>query len=200
MTTGAARTRAVRRDAREPRRAGRADLRGVVSCLAAAFEDYRGSYTPGAFEDTVPTEEGIGQRFRDMTILVVEDDARRVIGTISYHLLAPGVGHLRGMGVVPEHQGRQVAERLLAAAESGLRAMGCARVTLDTTAPLSRAIGFYTRHGYRATGGESDFFGMTLYEYEKPLSSAPRPWGQGMTRSRKRTTKEAKPRGPGDAR
>jgi GNAT superfamily N-acetyltransferase len=175
-----------------PRRAGRGDLPGVVACLAAAFEAYRGSYTPGAYEDTVPTAGGIEQRFRDMTILVVEDGAGRIIGTISYHFLGPGVGHLRGMGVAPEHQGRQVAERLLVAAESGLRALGCSRVTLDTTAPLERAIGFYTRHGYRATGGESDFFGMTLYEYAKPLAPGPRGRREEMSSKRQFTAAEAK--------
>jgi hypothetical protein len=42
-------------------------------------------------------------------------------------------------------------------------------VTLDTTWPLQRAIRFYERQGYAATGRETDFFGMPLYEYAKPL-------------------------------
>ena len=46
---------------------------------------------------------------------------------------------------------------------------GCKRVTLDTTAPLERAIRFYRKNGFVPTGGVTDFFGMPLYEYAKPL-------------------------------
>jgi GNAT superfamily N-acetyltransferase len=73
--------------------------------------------------------------------------------------------------VLPGLQGHGVAERLLLAAEAELRASGCARVTLDTTEPLERAIRFYLRHGYAATGVTTDFFGMRLHEYAKHLGS-----------------------------
>ena len=43
------------------------------------------------------------------------------------------------------------------------------RFLVDTTEPLQRAIRFYTRHGYSATGIVRDFFGMPLFEYEKLL-------------------------------
>jgi GNAT superfamily N-acetyltransferase len=69
-----------------------------------------------------------------------------------------------------EWQGSGVAAQLLAAAESVLATRGCRRVTLDTTAPLARAIAFYGRHGYAPTGRAQDFFGMPLYEYAKELS------------------------------
>ena len=143
------------------------DLGGVTACLAAAFAPYRTRYTPGAFRDTVPTGEQAEARFRAMTILVAE--AEGIIGTIAYQVMGAGEGHLRGMAVVPAFQGAGVAGRLLAAAEAALREAGCRRVTLDTTAPLRRAIGFYERHGYRATGSVQDFFGMPVYEYEKTL-------------------------------
>ena len=74
-----------------------------------------------------------------------------------------------GMAVAPGWQGSGVAAALLEAAEDQLRQAGCTRVTLDTTEPLQRAIRFYTRHGYAATGHVTDFFGMRLYEYAKPL-------------------------------
>src|SRR5207248_9637554 len=77
-------------------------------------------------------------------------------------------GHIRGMAVHPDWQGqRGVAHSLLAAAEEHLRAAGCKRASLDTTAPLERDIRFYTNHGYRASGKVGDFFGMPLYEYVK---------------------------------
>jgi hypothetical protein len=48
-------------------------------------------------------------------------------------------------------------------------------VTLDTTAPLVRAIRFYERHGYVRSGAVTDFFGMPLYEFRKGL------WGEPAT-------------------
>jgi putative acetyltransferase len=73
------------------------------------------------------------------------------------------------MGVVPASQGAGVADQLLEAIESELKVAGCSLVTLDTTAPLARAIRFYERHGYVRSGAVSDFFGMPLYEYRKVL-------------------------------
>ena len=74
------------------------------------------------------------------------------------------------MAVRPTWQGTGVAQRLLDAALADLRARGCARVTLDTTEPLRRAIRFYERNGFRPTGVVGDFFGMPLFEYARALN------------------------------
>jgi ribosomal protein S18 acetylase RimI-like enzyme len=73
------------------------------------------------------------------------------------------------MAVLPSAHGSGIAGQLLARAEEHLRQAGAQLVTLDTTAPLQRAIRFYEKHGYRASGKISDFFGMPLYEYMKRL-------------------------------
>ena len=151
------------------RRARQDDVAPVMACLAAAFEPYRDSYTTGAFQDTVLTLQSAERRLHDMTVLVAEDLSAGIIGTIACQVTTPGEGHLRGMAVVPEVQGRGIAERLLSAAEMELRNLGCWRVTLDTTQPLERAIRFYVRQGYKPTGVVSDFFGMSLFEYDKNL-------------------------------
>jgi len=150
-------------------RACAADLPGVVGCLAEAFEAYRTRYTEGGFADTVPTLEACERRSREMTILVARDDAGAVAGTIACQKAGPGEGHLRGMAVRPALQGAGVANDLLASAEAELKSLGCLRVTLDTTIPLERAIRFYERNGYAATGVVTDFFGMPLFEYAKDL-------------------------------
>lgn len=155
------------------RPAAAGDVDAMRACLLAAFEPYRADYTPGAFLDTVPDPEAIARRLREMTLLVATSaaaGAARVVGTIGHQVLEPGVGHLRGMAVLPAFQGRGVAERLLAAAEAALAAGGCRRVTLDTTRPLARAIRFYERQGYRPTGVVTDFHGMPLFEYAKRLA------------------------------
>jgi ribosomal protein S18 acetylase RimI-like enzyme len=76
------------------------------------------------------------------------------------------------MAVQPPWQGHGIADRLLRAVENDLVAAGCTRLTLDTTEPLQRAISFYRRYGFVASGTVTDFFGMPLYEYVKALSDS----------------------------
>jgi ribosomal protein S18 acetylase RimI-like enzyme len=151
------------------REATAADAPGVAACLLAAFEPVRGRYTGSAFADTVPDAAAVRERLARMRVLVAVGEAGEIVGTIGYAMSGPGEGHVRGMAVRPEQQGSGVAQRLLEAVEAELRARGAARITLDTTPPLARAISFYERNGFRASGRVSDFFGMPLFEYVKIL-------------------------------
>jgi GNAT superfamily N-acetyltransferase len=92
------------------------------------------------------------------------------VGTIAC-CISGQLGHLRGMAVLPEWQGHSIAQQLLLQAEDDLHAAGCCRITLDTTAPLQRAMRFYERNGYRPSGNTTDFFGMPLYEFVKELDA-----------------------------
>ncbi|HTL43027.1 MAG TPA: GNAT family N-acetyltransferase [Vicinamibacterales bacterium] len=150
------------------RRATPEDAAAVLRCLAEAFEPFRNQYSREGFEDTTLTESTIAARLSSMDVFVAEI-AAGVVGTIATSVVSPDEGHLRGMAVLPDWQGHGIAEQLLDFAESHLRKLGCARVTLDTTVPLQRAIRFYEKHGYRATGKVGDFYGMPLYEYAKRL-------------------------------
>jgi GNAT superfamily N-acetyltransferase len=145
------------------------DSEGILACLHAAFEPYQSQYTPLAYEDTVLTAASLEHRLQDMSVLVAVLPAGEVIGTIAYSMVNAAEGHLRGMAVRPEHQGRGVASALLQRTEAELRNRGCRRITLDTTEPLQRAARFYRRHGFRSSGRVSDFYGMTLCEFVKPL-------------------------------
>ena len=147
------------------------DCTGILECLAAAFEPYRGEYTPGGYLDTVLAADTVRTRMEQMMVLVAKDAGGRVVGTIACQAVGEGEGHLRGMAVLPDWSGSGIAQRLLVAAEDELQKAGCQRVTLDTTEPLKRAIRFYEKNGYRATGRVQDFFGMPLYEYSKTFSS-----------------------------
>jgi GNAT superfamily N-acetyltransferase len=150
-------------------RASADDSADILDCLGEAFEPYRERYTPEGFLDTVLTPETLAHRLSSMSIFVAKDANRNVIGTIGCHRVSEEEGHIRGMAVGTAWQGRGVAQKLLQAAESELRAFGCHRVTLDTTQPLQRAISFYQRNGYRSSGRVTDFFEMPLYEYVKDL-------------------------------
>jgi uncharacterized protein YciI/N-acetylglutamate synthase-like GNAT family acetyltransferase len=121
------------------RPASNSDAPGVLRCLSQAFARYRDEYTPDGFRDTILDEATIRHRMTAMTVLVAVDAKDTVIGTIGFAHDGEGEGHLRGMAVVPEWQGRNVAAALLQSAESQPTALGCDRITLDTTAPLRRA-------------------------------------------------------------
>jgi ribosomal protein S18 acetylase RimI-like enzyme len=136
--------------------------------LRSAFEPFQSQYTPGAYSDTVLNRNTLQDRLREMVVFVAVPDSAEVIGTIACNALN-GEGHLRGMAVLPLWQGRGVSKRLLDRAESHLRESRCNRITLDTTEPLQRAIRFYERSGFCATGRMVDFFGMPLFEYERRL-------------------------------
>lgn len=151
------------------RRATPNDVQTVLECLRSAFEPYQDRYTPDAYRDTTLTAETIGERMATMSVLVAVASDGQVVGTIASVITDPGVGHLRGMAVLPAWQGAGVAALLLEAAERELRAKSCSVVTLDTTEPLRRATRFYVKHGYRASGRVSDFYGMPIFEYVKEL-------------------------------
>jgi ribosomal protein S18 acetylase RimI-like enzyme len=142
---------------------------GVRRCLAAAFEPFRYQYTRGAFQDTVPSVEAIRERMAHMVVYVAVAADGAIAGTVAFALQGDE-GHLRGMAVHPAWQGHGIAEQLLRIAENELMVAGCARITLDTTEPLQRAASFYRRSGFTPSGKVTDFFGMPLYEYVKPLS------------------------------
>ena len=147
------------------------DAAGILDCLAVAFEPYRTSYTPEAFADTVLTPDTLARRLKEMVVFIAVDASDRILGTIACSIVDSSEGHVRGMAVLPTWQGTGVARQLLARAESHFVEKKCKRVSLDTTAPLKRAIRFYERFGFRPSGKIQDFFGMPLCEYVKPLSS-----------------------------
>jgi GNAT superfamily N-acetyltransferase len=150
------------------RKARVADSEGILKCLSAAFAPFKASYTPGAYADTVLSTSTLKDRLREMTVFVAIC-SDQIIGTISCKVVNDEEGHLRGMAVLPGWQGKGVAQQLLDAAQAELRNTGCTRITLDTTAPLKRAVAFYERNGFLATGRVSDFYGMPLFEYERRL-------------------------------
>lgn len=151
------------------RRATAADAAAILGCLRSAFEPYRESYTSDAYQDTVLTPETIHDRLASMSVLVAVATDSTTVGTLSHQVMGHDEGHLRGMAVLPAYMGTGVAEQLLLTAERELRDRQCSRISPDTTEPLRRAVRFYEKHGYRASGRVAQFFGMPLFEYVKEL-------------------------------
>ncbi len=115
------------------RRATSDDAPGILACLREAFKDYRHSYTPDAFLDTVLTPETIHERLAKMIVFVAVSPSRQIAGTIACNVVNHDEGHLRGMAVCLAWRGTGLAAQLLSHAESELRRRKCARITLDTT-------------------------------------------------------------------
>lgn len=152
------------------RDATRDDIPAIARCLHQAFDDYRDSYTPGAFADTVLTHTALQRRMETMCVLVAVRQSGEIVGTIAYQAVDEMEGHIRGMAVDPQVQGSGIAAKLLSSVESKLRNQHCFRITLDTTEPLVRAVRFYEKNGFRRSGYVRDFFGMPLLEYVKVLT------------------------------
>jgi predicted N-acetyltransferase YhbS len=151
------------------RRAREADAGGILRTLLAAFEPYRSQYTAAAFADTVLTPERLRARMADTSVFVATADGE-IVGTVAVSV-GGDEAHLRGMAIQPAWQRHRVGRRLLRRALDEAQVSGCRRVTLDTTAPLAAAAGFYESSGFARTGRVQDFFGMPLCEYATALDA-----------------------------
>jgi GNAT superfamily N-acetyltransferase len=149
------------------RKADLADADAILGCLGSAFAPYRERYSAEAYLDTVLEPKTMRERLARMTVFVAVDAGGCVVGTVAGALVNADEGHVRGMAVRPDWEGAGVATRLLASVESAMWARGCSRITLDTTAPLERAVRLYERNGFRRSGIVRDYFGMQLVEFVK---------------------------------
>jgi len=146
------------------------DARAIHIVLLAAFEEFRDYYSIEGFKDTVLSEEKAIDRINHMIVYVAVDFNGNIIGTIGWQRINNEEGHIRGMGVIPNWQGKNgPAASLLKEVEDEARLKGCSILTLDTTKVLRRAQNFYYKNGFRKTGKTGDFFGCLIYEYAKKI-------------------------------
>lgn len=94
------------------------DAATILKCLAEAFAPYKDSYTEEAYMDTVLSPETLKHRMKSMKVFVAEERNGVVVGTIACNLVNAEEGHLRGMAVLPSHQGAGIAQKLLERAEA----------------------------------------------------------------------------------
>ncbi|MFX1479663.1 MAG: GNAT family N-acetyltransferase [Promethearchaeota archaeon] len=146
------------------------DAKEIHKVILSAFEEFRDYYTPEGFADTVMSEDAVKERMKEMNIYVAVDHKGLIIGTIGWQKVSNSEGHIRGMAVIPNQQGKtSPAAILLKTVENEIRSKGCEILTLDTTKILGRAQNFYKKHGFKETGKTGDFFGSVIYEYAKKI-------------------------------
>lgn len=79
---------------------------------------------------------------------VAVEEGGRVVGTCGVFPVAAGDMELRKMYLHPEARGTGLGKRLLEESIAWCRGRGTARVVLDTTEKMTRAIAFYEANGF----------------------------------------------------
>lgn len=153
------------------RHAREADIRGILDCLRSAFAPFAQDYSEAALRDTIMDSASLRARMTRMSVFIAELHDR-IVGTVAAAAIDGEQGHLRGMAVLPSCEHAGVGRRLVRRALDELTVSGCRQATLGTTAVLVRAAKFYEFAGFTKTGRVSDFFGMPLFEYARPLDNA----------------------------
>lgn len=150
------------------RLAERADAAHITLVLSKSFIQHEASYTPEAFEATVPNSEQIAHRLSEGPMWVAVR-ASVIVGTVSAVHKGDAL-YIRGMAVVPAARGHRLGEALLREVESFAAEHGYARLVLSTTPFLASAIRLYENFGFRRNeAGPHDLFGTPLFTMEKNL-------------------------------
>lgn len=145
------------------------DANGIHKVLSSAFKEFKHFYSKEAYEDTILTGVKALDRIREMDVFVAVEENGTIIGTIGWEKVNQEEGHIRGMAVDPDWQGKEIADALLQVVEKEALSENCSFLSLDTTEILQRAQNFYRKHGFKKSGKTGDFFGNTIYEFLKEL-------------------------------
>ena len=125
------------------------DAAAIIDAMTAEVSalyggDMSGPGTPSATPQDFAPPAG---RF----VVLYDGDGRPVAGG-GVKTLAPGLGEIKRMYVVPEARGRGVARELLVALEEAARELGYERVRLDTGPKQPHAERLYRSAGYEEIG------------------------------------------------
>lgn len=124
-----------------------------VRDLVAALNETAMSLTPREFCHHMTVEEMAGP---EMTVFVARDGERAVaMGALRRH--AGGIGEIKRMYTMPDHQGRGIGGRILAEIEALARREGLKSLVLETGTNFFAALRVYERHGFRLSGPVLDY-------------------------------------------
>lgn len=138
-----------------------------VRRLVAALNETALTLTPREFAHHLTVEQMAGP---DMTLFVARADGKAVaMGALRRH--PGGIGEVKRMYTVPDHQGRGIGGRILVEIEALARREGLNLLVLETGSNFDAALRVYQRGGFRTCGPVLDY-PPTPYTafFEKPLS------------------------------
>lgn len=127
--------------------AGRALLMAYIADATSRIGEWDETRTPPA---SAPAMAPPGGAF---LVACLDGEAVACAGLVG---LDPRAGEVKRMYVAPQARRRGVARALLAALEDAARALGYARVRLDTSAGQPEAKALYEAAGYRAIPAYND--------------------------------------------
>ncbi|MEJ7734491.1 MAG: GNAT family N-acetyltransferase [Polyangiaceae bacterium] len=123
----------------------------AAALMSAYFEELRARL--GGFDR--PSAEQLRSDAATGVVLVAHDTATAV-ACGSLRLLDAETAEIKRMFVTQGARGRGHARTMLRALEGEARARGCARIVLDTAAPLAEAASLYLAEGYREVAAYND--------------------------------------------
>jgi len=138
-----------------------------VRRLVAALNETALTLTPREFAHHLTVEQMAGP---DMTLFVARADGKAVaMGALRRH--PGGIGEVKRMYTMPDHQGRGIGGRILAEIEALARREGLTLLVLETGSNFDAALRVYQRGGFRTCGPVLDYppSPYTAF-FEKPLS------------------------------
>jgi len=138
-----------------------------VRRLVAALNETALALTPREFTHHLTVEQMAGA---DMTVFIAREDGQAVaMGALRRH--PGGVGEVKRMYTMPQHQGRGIGGRILAEIEALARREGLTSLVLETGSNFDAALRVYRRGGFRACGPVLDYRPSPYTAFfEKPLS------------------------------
>jgi putative acetyltransferase len=138
-----------------------------VRRLVAALNETALTLTPREFCHHMTVEQMEGP---EMTVFVAREAGRAIaMGALRRH--AGGVGEVKRMYTMPDHQGRGIGGRILAEIEALARHEGLNVLVLETGNNFFAALRVYERGGFRQSGPVLDYAPSPYTAFfEKPLS------------------------------
>jgi ribosomal protein S18 acetylase RimI-like enzyme len=147
------------------------DVGAIYKILSDAFKPYKQSYTEQAYHATASWEGEIQRRIDDPeaeTLVATYGD--EIVGTVSAYMDTKRRLYIRSMAVKPGYQGRGVGRQILERIERIAREKGCRTLVLECYEPLARAQKIYERYGFKRTGEERHYHGITVFEMTREIS------------------------------
>jgi putative acetyltransferase len=119
-----------------------------VRRLVAALNETALRLTPREFTHHLTVEQMAGP---DMTVFVAREDGKAIaMGSLRRH--PGGVGEIKRMYTMPEHQGQGIGKRILGEIEALARREGLTSLALETGNNFDAALQLYRGAGFQSCG------------------------------------------------
>lgn len=143
------------------------DAPEVLACLSA-YAAFLKQYLPEEGPDPVPLPMPDAEDYRPPRgVILLALSGNAPLGCVALHRLAPGLGEVKRLWVMPQARGQGLARRLMQAIEDEARALGLTRLNLDTHERLTGAIALYRKTGWTDAPPYSGY--PATHWFTKPL-------------------------------